>query len=177
MASYLKSWGRSKRGVQRGELVGGDAPALVNAHPLVCAVVLGIPLACPGGVVRLTTFIFKGEDAGEEGLGRRHPGRTTADCPSCLPGRTLAAEMPMTASRQASVQVVQPQWVDHRLSRFRLTRPRTAIRFGPPASGQSRAPRPGHLLPLVTDSSAATFKAATSREVACKGASRDPSRQ
>ena len=52
--------GGSKRGVQRGELVGGDAPALVNAHPLVCGVVLGIPLACPSGVARLTTFIFKG---------------------------------------------------------------------------------------------------------------------
>ena len=54
---------------QRGELVGGDAPALVNAHPLIGGVVLGISVAYPGGVARLTTFIFKGEDAREEGRG------------------------------------------------------------------------------------------------------------
>ena len=69
----------------RAELVGGDAPALVEAHGLVGGAVFGAPMAGARGVAGLARFVLEGEDAGEEGLGRwqlpdlegpdRRPGR------------------------------------------------------------------------------------------------------
>src|SRR5580704_19161541 len=66
--SFLAGWRESDLGDERRELVGADAPALVEPHLLVGLAVGHRPVAHARGVSRLAALVLEREDQGHERL-------------------------------------------------------------------------------------------------------------